>query len=167
MTCGYRALADRIRQELVQIDRVVSRCSEAMALARVQDDPSFYVEAAALNLYGFYNGAERVFQMILRHVDGGKWKGERWHREVLDRVAQEREGIRPPVISGDFHDSLVEYLGFRHIARNIYGFDLRVPGVTELVEGLEPLWKRLRDEFTSFAEFLEKRSEGGRGKDKG
>lgn len=94
MTCGYRALADRIRQEFVQIDRVVSRCSVAMALARGQDDPSFYMEAAALNLHGFYNGTERVFQMILRHVDGGKWKGERWHREVLDRVAQGREGRR-------------------------------------------------------------------------
>ena len=167
MTCGYRALADRIRQEFVQIDRVVSRCSEAMALAREQDDPSFYMEAAALNLHGFYNGTERVFQMILRHVDGGKWKGERWHREVLDRVAQGQEGIRPPVISGDIHDSLVEYLGFRHIARNIYGFDLRVPGVTELVERLEPLWKRLRDEFTTFAEFLEKRSGGGEGENQG
>ena len=161
MTSENRALADRIRQELVRIDRVVSRCSEAMAHARTQDNSSFYMESAALNLHGFYNGVERVFELILRHLDGGRWKGERWHREVLDRVAQVQEGIRPPVISGDIHDSLVEYLGFRHIARNIYGFDLRVPGVAELVEGLEPLWKRLRDEFTFFAEFLEKRSEGG------
>ena len=93
MTCENRALAERIRQEVVQIDRVVSRCSEAMAHVRVQEDPSFYLESAALNLHGFYNGVERVFELILRHVDGGRWKGEQWHREVLDRVAQEREGI--------------------------------------------------------------------------
>jgi len=53
-------LANRIRQELDELERVVNRIREGWDRARRSND-DFYLDAVALNLHGFYSGLERIF----------------------------------------------------------------------------------------------------------
>ena len=64
MTGGdYRSVAARIRQELPELDRVARRACRAWASAS-RDPDDLYVDAAALNVHGFYAGLERVFTLV-------------------------------------------------------------------------------------------------------
>ena len=55
MTSPELALAERIRGEIVDLDRSVVRVSAAWAGGqRAGADQDYYLDAVALNLYGFY-----------------------------------------------------------------------------------------------------------------
>jgi hypothetical protein len=60
-----------------------------------------------------------------------------------------REGL-PPVLTPETVRSLQEYLGFRHIVRNIYGFELDAERVERLVEGYSRVWHRFESEVGQF-----------------
>lgn len=45
----------------------------------------------------------------------------------------EIKGIRPPVISKELAAELDEYLSFRHLFRNIYGFELESKRLENLI----------------------------------
>ena len=91
-------LAKRIRDELVELDRVVARVAEGWDRAlRNADD--YYLDGVALNLHGFYGGLERIFELIATVIDGAKPKGENWHQMLLRQMTVEAPGLRPAVIS--------------------------------------------------------------------
>jgi hypothetical protein len=61
----YLVLAERIRQELTDVERVIERAERAMAAARQRpDDQDLYLDSVALNLHDFYVGLERLFHLI-------------------------------------------------------------------------------------------------------
>jgi len=49
---------------------------------------------------------------------------EEWHSELLHQMTLDIKGLRPPVISPNIEKILREYLGFRHLFRKRYGFEL-------------------------------------------
>jgi hypothetical protein len=65
----YRSVAARIRQELPELDRISRRASRAWASASA-DPEDLYVDAAALNIHGFYAGLERIFTLVAERIDG-------------------------------------------------------------------------------------------------
>ena len=65
MTERVRRVAERIRQELGAIDRVVRRAGRAMTVARERpEDQDVYLDSVALCLHDFYTGMERIFQQV-------------------------------------------------------------------------------------------------------
>ena len=63
MTERLRRLAERIRQELDAIDRVVGRGARAWAAARLHSvEQDLYFDSVALCLHDFYTGVERIFR---------------------------------------------------------------------------------------------------------
>jgi hypothetical protein len=67
----YLLVADRIRQELSDLKRVVARAERAIAAARQRpEDQDLYTDSTALNLHDFYAGLERIFHQIATTVDG-------------------------------------------------------------------------------------------------
>ncbi len=60
MTSPEMALAERIRDEIVELDRVVARAAAAWEHGKVSADQDYYLDAVALNLHGFYSGVEFV-----------------------------------------------------------------------------------------------------------
>ena len=72
-------LAERIRGECDDLDRVVKRICEGWERAQqTQDD--FYMDSVALNLHSFYNGLERIFERIAATLDGDVPEGANWHK---------------------------------------------------------------------------------------
>jgi len=149
------ALAERIRDEIVDLDRSVTRASAAWERGKVSADQDYYLDAVALNLHGFYSGVERLFELTARHIDQAVPNGESWHQDLINQMAQEISDVRPAMISADVAASLDEYRRFRHLVRNIYATNLVPSKMQGLLERLLPLWNRLCAELIAFAAFLE------------
>jgi len=152
-------LAKRIRDELVELDRVVARVAEGWDRAlRNADD--YYLDGVALNLHGFYGGLERIFELIATVIDGAKPKGENWHQMLLRQMTVEVPGSRPAVISQSICDRLDDYRGFRHVVRSVYAYNFETAKLRKLVIDLSATLDQTRAELLAFAGFLEHRSKG-------
>ncbi|MBI2265735.1 MAG: hypothetical protein HYU64_11260, partial [Armatimonadetes bacterium] len=91
----------------------------------IPEPSSLEVRAAGSILHDFYSGIEKIFRRISSNLDGDMPSGEDWHLELLERMSLAVEGLRPSVISEGAKSKLSEFLRFRHLFRNIYGFELK------------------------------------------
>jgi hypothetical protein len=64
------------------------------------------------------------------------------------------ENVRTPVISRELAAELDEYLAFRHLFRNIYGFELESNRLDDLVERFPEVAELFQKEINSFIEEL-------------
>jgi len=150
----YRSVAARIRQELPELDRVARRASRAWASAS-NDPEDLYVDAAALNVHGFYAGLERIFTLVAERIDGSLPSGPNWHQDLLRQMTAEMPGVRGAVLSPDLFPTLDRYRGFRHVVRNVYAYVLDPRLVAVLVEDLPQASEDLRAQLATFADVLE------------
>lgn len=156
MIARYRVLAERIRNEIGQLEQVVARAEGALERATLHpQDQDYYLAAAALDLHGFYAGIERLLELIATEVDGGLPTGRQWHRDLLAQMALALPDLRPAVLSSESVTALAEYLAFHHVVRNVYTFNLRPERVIELVQGLRPAFELARRELLAFTAFLD------------
>ena len=147
-------LAERIRQELGEISRVVTRTSEGWERARRSND-DYYLDSVALNLHGYYSGFERLFTQIAEVVEGDLPHGETWHQLLLRRMMTEVPMMRPAVISKETGAKLDDYRGFRHVVRNVYAYKFDPDKLEKLVRSVPDLFAQLKAELLAFASFLE------------
>lgn len=155
MIVRYHLLARRLQTELDNLKRVVERAESALARARQQPhDQDYYLAAAALDMHGFYAGLERLFELIASEVDTSRPVGPAWHRELLTQMTLNVPGVRPAVITTETRDSLIEYLEFRHMVRNVYTFNLRPERVAGLVSNLRSAFDLACRDLLAFARFL-------------
>ena len=107
-------------------------------------------------LHDFYNCCERVFKRISVEMNGGYEDMEKWHKNLLYKMTISLEGLRPQVISEELAADLDEFLAFRHLFRNIYGFELKGDRINILAEKFENVAGRFEDEIRLFIDFLRK-----------
>jgi hypothetical protein len=69
-------------------------------------------------------------------------------------MAEDMPGIRPAVITAETRDRLDVFRKFRHLARNIYVFNLDPTGIRNLIEKLPEACNRICADLSDFAEFL-------------
>ncbi|MDQ2692888.1 MAG: hypothetical protein M3Y68_12700 [Chloroflexota bacterium] len=151
------ALAGRIRASLEDVKTAVDRAVTLAEKARRSGDDDYW-DGVALNLHGFYSGVEHIFEDIARTVDGGLPSGPEWHTSLLRQMTVEMGNLRPAVLRTETRQSLDEYRGFRHIARNVYAFNLRPLRLNELILDISNCFSDLRRDLLAFADFLEKTS---------
>ncbi|MEO8356186.1 MAG: hypothetical protein ABI621_09745 [Chloroflexota bacterium] len=150
-------LAGRIRKELDDIERLVSRANRAIKSAHKNPrDTDLYLDSASLNMHDVYSGFERIFKQIAANVDGNVPQNAEWHRDLLDQMALNLLKVRPPVLTSESIEQLDEYLRFRHVVRNVYTFSFDTERIGRLVKELKPTFEQIRDELLAFAGFLEK-----------
>lgn len=87
--------------------------------------------------------------LISRHPSGG-------HKSLLYKMTIPIEGLRPRVISDALAAELDEFLAFRHLFRNIYGFELKGDRIDYLAEKFGKVAERFREEIEGFVIFLRK-----------
>lgn len=61
---------------------------------------------------------------------------------------------RPGVITKNTVKQLKDYLGFRHIVRNIYGFELDIDRLETLVNNYFSVWHNFREDINNFLNWL-------------
>ena len=150
-----RYLHERIGQELEDLERTVQIAPAAWEGARrFPDQQEHFLNSLALTLHSFYNGLERVFELVARHLDPTFPSGERWHRQLLEQMGKEIPGVRPAVLSSESVERLDEFLAFRHRVRNLYTFNLDPERLRELLERLPGAWQSVRADLEEFRSLL-------------
>ncbi|MFN8455256.1 MAG: antitoxin [Anaerolineae bacterium] len=150
-----QALAQRIRLEVDELERTVSAVLRHWQRAQSSaEDQDAFLNSVALNLHSFYNGLERVMELLAVEMDGGTLGGESWHTELLRQMTLDLPSVRPAVLSTETAEWLDEYRKFRHRVRNIYATHLSPDRMEYLVESLPAAWQRVRAEILTFADFL-------------
>jgi len=153
-TGSLPALAGRINQVLMDIDRIVQRAELLSTKARSTGDEG-YMDGVALNLHSFYTAVESIFEDIARTVDGALPEGANWHQELLLQMSADLAGLRPSVIQRTTRDCLDEYRAFRHLVRNVYTFNLRPKRLSDLVDGIRACFADVRKDLEEFKRFLQ------------
>jgi len=151
------ALAERIRDELADLDRLVERAQEGWRRARQSGD-DLYLDSVALNLHGFYAGLERLFELIATTIYGALPRDANWHQVLLRQMASEVPLVRPAAISEKTRDALDQYRGFRHIVRHVYAFRFDPAKMQRVVEEAPAVSAQVRAELSAFADFMEQRA---------
>lgn len=150
---AYASLAARIRQALIDLERVVGRAQSLVAKAQSTADDGYY-DGAALNIHGFYAGIERIFEDIAAVTGEGLPSGSAWHQDLLLQMSAEIEDVRPPVIAQTTRYCLDEYRGFRHVVRNVYTFNLRPSRIAALGSDLGDCYAAVSRDLLAFADYL-------------
>lgn len=120
-------------------------------------DP-YLMRAKASFMADFYMGVENIFKLIVEEMNGGVPRGEGWHKRLLHTMSLDINGLRPPVISKDLYADLLKFLGFRHVVRQAYGFQLDAKKLNELEKIFLKTWRRFSREIKRFCNFLEGKS---------
>lgn len=138
------ALKNEIEIELKNLKRLAVEMDELIIGCKDEDMDSVKTRAAGSILHDFYCGVEKIFERIAIYIDGHLPKGEDWHTSLLDRMESRS------VISEKLKNKLKEYLRFRHLFRNIYGFALRWELFKNLGLDLKNILKSLKKDLNSF-----------------
>ena len=156
MIAEYFTLIARIRQELEQLEHVVTWAERAIQAARQHPDyQDLYMDSAALNLHDFYTGMERIFEQIGSTVDGHIPTGHNWHRELLQQMQSDLPELRPAVLSIEAVGFLDELLRFRHVVRNIYAFQFDPQRIARLVSLMRLALGQVQTDLSTFVTFVE------------
>jgi hypothetical protein len=104
--------------------------------------------------HDFYSGLEKIFKRIAAELNGGVPKTETWHKDLLTEMSWEMEGMRIPVLSEETMKRLLPFLRFRHVFRNLYGFDLEDVRLSELDSEFPDLCDTAAGEVRTFIAWL-------------
>jgi hypothetical protein len=120
-------------------------------LLKVSRETPDFIELAALAtmLHSFYTGIENIFKRIAMEIAGSIPTGMTSHSDMLTAMTQPAAN-RSPVISEELRMRLGAYLGFRHVFRHAYSFDLEWSKMQGLVTPIETTWGRLKTELDQF-----------------
>ena len=147
-----------ISREIIELDQLVEVCMKRYArraelLGAGAED--ILADSLATCLHSFYTGLERLFEIIVREVDGARSHPAEWHRELLMAVSVDRPGLRPAVLSEAAFQRLDEYRAFRHLFRHLCTHRIDPGRIFTLMETLEETWRVVRDDLFRFLVFLD------------
>ncbi len=149
-------LVSEINDDLDNIDVIAESLASLPGKMEksTEEDKGYIIESAGLKLHNFYIACERVFRKIAGDINGGLPSAFDWHMRLLNIMTLEIEGKRPPVIKKETARELSEYLKFRHLLTNVYGFELQAERILPLIESLPSVKKEFRKDIEEFLGFL-------------
>jgi hypothetical protein len=142
-------LYSEIEAELSSLERLVTELEQAP-----DSQESWALRARGSILHDFYTGIEHIFVRLAEELNGGVPQGHQWQRELLVHMILDLDGVRPAVISGETATVLEDFLRFRHLFRNIYGFSLKAERLRALEEQLDGALASIRSDLHQFMAWL-------------
>lgn len=148
-------VAVEIEAELEQLERLRADIDRGRRELRQDPDRAdIHYSNLALKLHNFYTGCERIFRIIASELNHALPSSYDWHKRLLQRMALEVEEKRPAVISEDLRRDLEDFLAFRHVVRNIYGYELDPERMDRLLDKYPLMWEHFEEELQQFTAWL-------------
>ncbi|MHA1730762.1 MAG: hypothetical protein ACTSU5_02410 [Promethearchaeota archaeon] len=149
----FKVLAAEVTAELEEINKIVQEYKDFSSVEGLDPNKKQYnVRVLGSILHDFYTGIERIFRRIATSLDGEVPTGSNWHSDLLMRMTLEIPNTRPRVIDESLADDIHEYLRFRHLFRNLYGFKLKWERIKPLVSEMERVFADLKRQVGDFLE---------------
>jgi|SRR5208283_1615064 len=126
-----------INRDIASIRREVEAIRPKIERLTTDKDPVNYdshKRAIGSCLASIYTGIEKIFERIIRTIDGFMPETKQYHQALLDRAATVIPGKRSAIISGQTYELLQEMKGFRHLYTHIYHYNLLPQRLKELAE---------------------------------
>ncbi len=144
-----------LKDELAKLNNLIE---ETVKLSKVTKNGGRFgfidIRTKSSIAHDFYTGIEHVFKKIAVEINGGVPNGEDWHKRLLYQMSVEVKGIRSAVITDETYKMLYKLLGFRHLVRNIYGFELEKERVDEIIGIIKNRGKSIIKEIEKFVDNL-------------
>lgn len=151
----FTRLAAAVRLEMGRLRSIVAEAEEALTDFATDTPRLRELRGVGDIVHDFYTGIERIFEKIAPELNGGVPAGPASHRELLDNMTLDLPQVRPAVITRATAGLMAEFLRFRHLFRNLYGFELEWPRLHPLLTRLPTAWRALEDDLRRFLEFLD------------
>ncbi|HXU36248.1 MAG TPA: nucleotidyltransferase domain-containing protein [Blastocatellia bacterium] len=143
------SLKIEIADEFISLGRIVEEGKAV--LNDLASEPTIRdLRAAGSIIHDFYSGVERIFERVAVRLGPGLPNGESWHTLLLRAMESDAEGFRQSVIDHDLALRLVDYLRFRHLFRNSYGYELQWDRLHPLLARLENTFEMLQHQVERF-----------------
>lgn len=139
----------KIELEISRINDLVEKSSVLLSKCKTVTPDFIELNAIGSILHSYYNGIENIFNMIYKVSYGKTLTGTMWHSDLFKDMFEETKEHKQ-VLPQDLMSSLKEYLGFRHIFRHSYGYDLDWTKLEPLFSGLSDNWKSVKESFNKF-----------------
>jgi hypothetical protein len=126
-----------------------------------KQDASYILRAKASIFHDFYTAVERTLKLIAEELNGGVPKGDQWHKQLLVDMTLDLADIRPPVFSKELFERSLPFLRFRHLFRNMYGYELKAEKIRELETGFPRLVEDAAGALFVFCAWLKQTATAG------
>lgn len=148
-------LASDIKIELENLSRIVFEMNELLKETN-NNSKNIRIRAAGSILHDYYCGVEKIFKRIAINIDESLPQSLDWHKQLLNQMGNAFENKRNAVIDENITVMLKEYLTFRHLFRNIYGFKLSWERIESLCIKLNNIHKKVLESIENFLNKLTK-----------
>lgn len=139
----------KIRLEISRIDSLVAKSSVLSAKCKTAEPDFVEINAVGSILHSYYCGIESIFNLIYKSSYGKTLSGNAWHSELFADMFSKSEK-HEPVLPQDLFQPLKEYLGFRHVFRHAYGYELDWQRLKPLFSNLIENWTAVRYSLNQF-----------------
>lgn len=136
----FLVIATRLKEELENITNLINELtargltgSKKKIKSNLLPDDTFMLRAIGSILHDFYIAVENIFETVAREIDEALPLGENWHRKLLQQMTLEIPEVRQPLLSKETAGKLDEFRAFRHVFRNVYGFNLSSERMVDLI----------------------------------
>ena len=140
---------EKINLEVSKIDTLVDKSSLLIAKCRLSEPDFFDLNAIGSILHSFYNGLESIFKLIHKANDDKPLTSTMWHSELFNSIFEE-SGARKAVLPKELKEPLKDYLGFRHVFRHSYGYELDWERLNPLFSDMADVWQKVRSNLEKF-----------------
>ena len=149
----HKELGKTIEFQVNEIDRLFEEYNLFFQDMNYEKPDILQVTVMSSILHSFYNGIEKIFEMISKDIDNFVAIGNKSHQELLDNVYTSNEK-RKAIIHEEVYILLNDYLGFRHVFRHSYSFQLKWDKMKPLANNLFCTLKKLKEQIEDFINSL-------------
>ena len=142
-------IQEKIKIELANIDKEIEVFNLLLKKISSKEPDNIEIRSIASILHSFYNGVEKIFNLILENYNKEKPKGEDSHRKLLS-ILSNKTNSRDFILSNDLVNKLNDYLGFRHFYRHAYGFQINHKLLKPLIDNLNDVYNDLKLILSNF-----------------
>ncbi len=140
-------IQDEIEEELSNINNLIDNL---VFIKNKNLEKDIETRLSASILDDFYLAVEKIFKTIARDIDNELPEGQEWHKKLLRLMTIELPEVRPAVIDKKLFHQLEDYLKFRHLVRNIYGFQLEIHLFNHLIKDINQVANNLEEQVMCF-----------------
>ncbi len=147
----------RINEELDNIAALVDELQRKQLYGEstgIEED-SFFLRSIGSILHDFYVAVENILKIICSEVDENLPEGSQWHMLLLKQASYDIPEVPPAIISKKTMARLDKYRAFRHIFRNVYGYNLDSTRIKELILELPETVDLFTENVKRFKKLLE------------
>ena len=139
----------KILFEIAQLDELMEASRSFLSVC-LEREPEFGEKCGVAQiLHSFYNGIEKLLLLIIKNSEIISIDVNRWHSELFIKAFEPRQNSMY-IIRPDLKETLNEYLKFRHVVRNSYGFSLLWTKMIDMVVNLENTWNMVRFDILDY-----------------